>query len=135
MGSELASALRSTALEWRATDRRYTLEADGWRSFQPIQNQEGGDPVIVVVRLHADTAIPDSVSVLELQFVKDDVVWAPPHVSEVRREAGSSTMELVVRNGPGEWAPGDSVDVIARLRDGGATSLVRAPRFVIARVD
>ena len=61
MGSELASALRSTALVWRATDRRYTLEAEGWRSFQPIQKQEGGDPVIVVVRLHADTAIPETI--------------------------------------------------------------------------
>ena len=72
MGSELASALRSTTLEWRAADRRYTLEAEGWRSFQPIQKQDGGDPLIVVVRLNADSPIPDAVSIIEIQLVKDE---------------------------------------------------------------
>lgn len=135
MGSELASLLRSTPLEWRASDRRYTLEAEGWRSFQPILNQEEGDPLIVVVRLNADASIPDSVSVVELQLVKGETVWSPTEAPEVRAEVGTTSVEIVVRNGPREWMPGDSVDLVAKVRDGGATSLVRAPRFVVARVD
>ena len=135
MGSELASLLRTTPLEWRASDRRYTLEAEGWRSFQPMQKQEGGDPLIVVVRLNADAPIPPAVSVVELQLVKGEAVWSPPEAPEVRAEVGSSSMEIVVRSGPRDWVAGDSVDLIAKVQDGGATSLVRAPRFVIARVD
>jgi hypothetical protein len=135
MGSESASTLRNTPLEWRASDRRYTLEAEGWRSFQPIQRQAGGDPLIVVLRLNADAPIPDEVSVVEVQLVKDETVWSPSASPEVRSTAGSKTVEVVVRNGPGGWVPGDSVDVVAKVKDGGATSLVRAPRFVIARVD
>ena len=135
MGSELATLLRSAPLEWRASDRRYTLEAEGWRSFQPILNQEGGDPLIVVVRLNADAPIPPAVSVVELQLVKGESVWSPTEAPEVRAETGSSSMEIVVRSGPRDWVPGDSVDLIAKVQDGGATSLVRAPRFVIARVD
>jgi hypothetical protein len=135
MGSELASLLRSAPLEWRAKDRRYTLQAEGWRSFQPIMEQKGGDPLIVVVRLNADAPISDSVGVLELQLVKGETVWSPTEPAEIRAEAGARSRELVLRNGPSDWVPGDSVDVIARLYDGGAISLVRAPRFVIARVD
>jgi hypothetical protein len=135
MGSELASMLRSTPLEWRTEDRRYTVEAEGWRSFQPIQKQDEGDGLIVVVRLNADAAIPRDVGVMELQLVKGETVWSPTEPAEVREEPGASSREIVLRKGPRDWVVGDSVDVVAKLHVGGAFPLVRAPRFVIARVD
>ena len=134
MGSDPVS-LRNAPLEWRTAERRYTLEAEGWRSFQPIQRQEGGDPLIVVLRLHADAPIPASASVIGIQLVKGETVWSVDGGYEARPGEEPSTMEYVVRNGPAGWVPGDSVDVVASVHDGGVTSLVRAPRFVIARVD
>lgn len=129
------ASLRTIPLEWQAAQRRYALEAEGWRSFQPIQRSAGGDPLIVVLRLNGDGPIPDAVAVEDVQLVKGEEVWTPTADLEVRPAAGASTMEVVVRDGPRGWAPGDSVDVVARVRDGEATAYVRAPRFIIARVD
>lgn len=128
-------SLRNTPLEWRAAERRYTLDAEGWRSFQPVQRQQGGDPLIVVLRLNADSPIPAGASVGGIQLVKGETVWSSSGGYEARPGEGPNTIEYVVRDAPGGWVLGDSVDVIASVHDGGVTSLVRAPRFVIARVD
>jgi hypothetical protein len=134
MGSDPVN-LRNAPLEWRAAGRRYTLEAEGWRSFQPIQRQEAGDPLIVVLRLHADSPIPATASVIGIQLLRGETVWSVNGGYEARPWEGANTIEYVVRDGPGGWVAGDSVDVIASVHDGGVTSLVRAPSFVIARVD
>lgn len=127
-----ASALRATALVWTAPGNRFTLEAEGWRSFQPIRGGPDGEPLIVVLRLRGDRPIEATVNVTDVQMVRGDSVWTS-QPSEVRPADGGE-MEIVVRNGPA-WAPGDAVDLVARVHDGRASALLRAPRFVIQRVD
>lgn len=129
-----ADAFRAVQLELREGPAVLTLEAEAWRSYQPITTS-AGEPLIVVARLHATALIDSALRVETLHLVHGDETWTGAAVEEQPRTSGAAGLEVVVRNGP-HWATGDSVDVVARVAlPGGRSALVRAPRTLIARVD
>jgi hypothetical protein len=129
-----AEALRAALLTVQAAGNSWTLEAEAWRSFQPIRG-EPGDPAIVVLRLKGQQSVPPQLSATGVWLVRGSEVWAGEAREEQPRGAGATQIEFVARNGP-QWPTGDSVDVVLGIEDGtGGVQLLRAPRIVIARVD
>ena len=111
-----------------------SLEAEAWRSFQPITG-ESGDPLIVVARLHGTAPLGPQVQVDTLYVVRGSEIWVGRSVEEQARAAGGRDLEVVARNGPA-WAAGDSIDVIAEVSTGGGKRVrLRSPRAAIQRVD
>jgi hypothetical protein len=79
-------------------------------------------------------ALPPGLHVDAVSLARGDDVWTGAATEESPRINGATTVEFVTRNGP-DWAPGDSVDLAARIISAaGAAVTLRAPRFVIARV-
>jgi hypothetical protein len=129
-----ANELRTASTTLSAESGTWSLEAEAWRSFQPITTASG-DPMIVVARLRGTVAPPPDFGVRDVYLVRGDSVWSGAATEEHQREPGSTLVEVVVRNAP-RWGPGDSLDVIARVgRASGSSALLRAPRILIARVD
>lgn len=129
-----AAELRAAPTEVRQGDARWTLQAEGWRSFQPIA-AAGGDPLIVVTRLASTMIVGAEVRIQSVTLARGDDVWSGAATEESTRNPGAAIVEFVTRDGP-PWSPGDSVDVVAHIADAtGAPVLLRAPRFAIARVD
>ncbi len=112
-----------------------TLEAEAWRSLQPPSGP-GGNPLLLLLRLNTTAALDAGTVIESVILRRNDDVWAGDAREEHPREAGATQVEFMVRNGP-DWAPGDSVDVVARIRVAAGEGRVelRAPRLVIARVD
>lgn len=131
-----SAALGTAPLHLDTPDGRVTLEAEAWRSFQPITQSRSGDPLIVMARLStAAGALSSAIQIDTVFLLRGSEQWAGRAVEETPRAAGSTQMEVLVRNGP-NWAPGDSIDLVARVTlAGGKSALVRAPRVEIARVD
>lgn len=129
-----AETLRNAPLMARAAGASWTLEAEAWRSFQPIRG-EPGDPAIVVLRLKGQQSVPAGLAARGAWLVRGSDVWAGEAREEQPRVPGATQVEFVARNGP-RWNTGDSVDVVLGIVDGtGAVQLLRASRIVIARVD
>jgi hypothetical protein len=126
--------LRAVSTSVDAEGGSWTLEAEAWRSFQPITTPSG-EPMIVVVRLRGTVPLPREFGVQSVLLLRGDSVWSGPAGEEHPRDPGAMLAEVVVRDAP-RWGPGDSLDVVARVgRTRGPLALVRAPRIVIARVD
>ena len=128
--------LRGAAPSAVVGDASLRVEAIAWRSFQPIVGEKG-DPMIAIVRLVAapGATVAADVKASAAYFIRgSEVVPATPR-EEQPREASPSVVEAMVRNGP-RWTPGDSIDVVVAVRSGdGSTTLIRAPRTVLSRVD
>lgn len=128
--------LRSAAPSATIGDAQLRVEAVAWRSFQPIAG-ERGDPMLALVKLiaAAGATIASDLRLDAVYFIRGDEVVAAVASEEHPREGTPNVVETMVRNGP-RWTPGDSIDVIASVRHGGAaTILLRAPRIVLTRVD
>jgi len=111
------------------------LEVEAWRSFQPTMDRLP-NRLIAVLRLKATTGAVPPLAAL-------DAVWLQHGSETVRgiareeqpRDPGASNVEFVLRDGP-MWSPGDSIDVVASVSEGGrGATLLRAPRVAILRVD
>jgi hypothetical protein len=128
-----ADALRAAPMELQQHDATWTLEAEGWRSFQPITTARG-DPLIVVTRVMSSAPLNAGVRIESVALARGAEVWSGPATEEVPRAPAATVVEAVTRNGP-PWAAGDSVDLVARIADGsGAIVMLRARTFAIARV-
>jgi hypothetical protein len=128
-----AAALRRVPTEVRQDDGRWTLEAEGWRSFQPI-TMPSGDPLIIIARVASTAALGAAVRIESLTLARGDEVWTGEATEEMPRAAGAAVAEFVARSGP-PWSAGDTVDAVATITDGsGARVLLRARPFAIARV-
>ena len=133
-GGPSADLLRNVAEQLALGASQLSLEAEAWRSFQPITG-ESGDPLIVVARLHGSAPLDPQLRIETLHVVRANDVWTGPGVEEQPRASGGASLEVVARKGPA-WATGDSIDVIAELRTGdGRKVRLRAPRIAILRVD
>lgn len=111
------------------------LEAVAWRSYQPITG-DAGDPLIAIVRLRAQDggAIAKETTMDVAYLVRGTEIVGLRSREEQPRGASPDVVEWMVRDGP-HWTPGDSIDVIAAVRNGDAAPvLVRAPRIVLSRV-
>ena len=129
-----AAALRAVSTKVSANNVDFTLQAEAWRSFQPITTPDG-DPLIVVLRLTSSAPIDSTLQIDTVWIARGSEVWAGQPREEQRRSAGATVMEVVVRQGP-NWSPGDSIDVVAQLRVLNARPVaLRAPQTHVARVD
>jgi hypothetical protein len=108
--------------------REYTLSVNAWRDFQPVAPPDG-QPLIVVVRAAAadGTPMPASISVDRVWVLNGKEQWSAKPDSR-------SSSEAAIRGGP-KWGPGIKVDVVARLKQGKKTFLVRAAGVDIKRTD
>jgi hypothetical protein len=116
--------------------REYTLTANAWRDFQPVAPPDG-QPLIVVVKVAAaDTQpMPGDLAIDRVWVVNGKSRWAvEPEPASLRGVTTPTHLETAVRGGP-KWGPGIKVDVVARLRQGKKTFLVRAAGVEIKRTD
>ncbi len=106
----------------------YTLIANAWRDFQPVAPPDG-QPLIVMVNASAvdASALPADLSLDQVWVLNGKDKWSA-------KPGSSSPSEAVVRGGP-KWGPGIKVDVVARLKRGKQTRLVRAAGVEIKRTD
>jgi hypothetical protein len=114
--------------------REYTMTANAWRDFQPVAPPDG-QPLIVVVRVAAADGmlVPADISVDRVWVLDGKKQWsAAPEPAP--REPGATRIETAVRGGP-KWGPGIKVDVVAWLKQGKKTWLVRAAGVDIKRTD
>jgi len=110
--------------------RKYTLTANAWRDFQPIAPPDG-QPLVVVARvvrplLQAEPNL-DAASIDRIWVLSGKKQWSA-------KPENPSMFEAAVRGGP-KWGPGIKVDVVARLKQGKQTWLVRAAGVEIKRTD
>jgi hypothetical protein len=81
------------------------------------------------------TNLPKGIEVESVWVVNGELLWSPPLKKLWRSDGSSSTMEVVLRNGP-KWGPGIKVDVVIRVRDGkGRLHLIKASGQNINRTD
>lgn len=131
-----ADELRATSPVLRSGSAVYTLEVEAWRSVQPIVGS-AGDPLIAILRLSADgeDGVPGALGIEQVYLVHGAEVVQAEAREEEPRASRARTVEFVLRDGP-RWPVGDAIDVVVTLSGLRAgTSLLRAPRVAIARVD
>jgi hypothetical protein len=107
----------------------YTLTANLRRDFQPVA-PTNGQPLVVVVKVTtADQAsVPADLAIDHVWVLNGKEQWS------AAPESGATRLETSVRGGP-KWSPGIKVDVVARLKQGKKTWLVRAAGVDIKRTD
>jgi len=116
--------------------REYTLSASAWRDFQPIAPPDG-QPLIVVVKVSPTDAqpLPGGLAIDRVWVVHGKDRWSvKPEPASLRGVTTPTDLETAVRGGP-KWGPGIKVDVVARLRQGKKTYLVKATGIEIKRTD
>jgi len=123
--TSIASAPERVAID----GREYTLNASAWRDFQPVAPRDG-QPLVVVVKLTSAEPIPTPAD------LAIDHVWVLNGKEQwsAKPATGTAPSETAVRGGP-KWGPGIKVDVVARLKQGTKTWLVRAAGVDIKRTD
>lgn len=136
---QTAESLLASPTTLPAGGAELSLDVEAWRSFQPTVGSTPGDPLIAVIRVRATGGgIPGALTLAGVWLVRGGEVVRGEAREEQPRAAGAREVEYVLRDGPA-WAPGDSIDVVARLTGvpgtGGPSALLRAPRVPIARVD
>ena len=109
--------------------REYTLTANAWRDFQPVA-PPNGQPLVVVVKVSPTDMmpLPNDIAIDQVWVLNGKDQWS------AKPEPGATGLETAVRNGP-KWGPGIKVDVVARLKQGKKTWLVRAAGVDIKRTD
>ena len=108
--------------------REFSLSVSAWRDFQPVA-PPNGQPLIVMIKVSAADAssLPTDLLLDQVWVLNGKEQWS------VKPES-SSPSEAAIRGGP-KWGPGIKVDVVARLRQGKQTFLVRAAGVDIKRTD
>ncbi len=110
------------------------LEVEAWRSHQPVAG-EAGDPLIAVLRLKGDRAIPTEMKIGPVRMTHAGDVWTTVAREEQPREPGATTVEYMVREGP-RWPTGDSIEVQVQVGVGGtAPTTILGVRTDLARVN
>ncbi len=126
--SETAS-IASAPEQVRIDGREFTLAASAWRDFQPIA-PPNGQPLIVVVEVTPSDMMPSptDIAVDRVWVLNGKKQWS------AKPEQSTTQLETAVRGGP-KWGPGIEVDVVAELKRGEQTWLVRAAGVYIKRTD
>jgi hypothetical protein len=109
--------------------REYTLTANAWRDFQPVA-PPNGQPLVVVVKVSPSDMmpLPSDIAIDHVWVLNGKEQWSAAPAP------GATGLETAVRNGP-KWGPGIKVEVVARLKRGEQTWLVRAAGVDIKRTD
>ena len=135
-----AQPLRNAPMQVKVDGKMLSLSAEAWRDLMPIivpdgaTPPRGGRPLIADLTLKTTDgqALP-KVKALAVTLFSAGRKWSGAP-GEVRRTAGASSMEVLVRNGP-KWAVGAKVDAVLTLRTPrGFTRSVRAPQTTIQAV-
>jgi hypothetical protein len=114
--------------------REYTLTANAWRDFQPVAPPQGQPLIVVVKVLPVDKmTVPDDLAIDHLWVLNGKEQWSMKP-EPAAQEPAATSIEAAVRGGP-KWGPGIKVDVVARLKQGRKTFLVRAAGVDIRRTD
>ncbi|MCC6930065.1 MAG: hypothetical protein IT359_13865 [Gemmatimonadaceae bacterium] len=135
--------LLAAPMQLAVGDDSLSLEVEAWRSFQPLLDSASAR-LIAVLRVSTrakdssnagSRGVPGALGVDAVWLVRGSEVVRGEAREEQPREAGVSTVEFVLRDGP-TWAVGDSIDVVVTVSGvSDAPRLLRAPRVAIARVD
>jgi hypothetical protein len=128
LDSNLTNAPTSTVL----AGHTLTLRASLWRDFQPITPPDG-KPLVAVLQVNTDngSAVPSTIRAELVSVIYGTQVWSSVPQEERARVETAPLYEVVARDGP-KWAPGVTVDVVVRLRDGnGPASLLRATNQLV----
>ena len=109
--------------------REYTLTANAWRDFQPVA-PPNGQPLVVVVKVSPSDMmpLPSDIAIDHVWVLNGKEQWSAAPAP------GATGLETAVINGP-KWGPGIKVEVVARLKRGEQTWLVRAAGVDIKRTD
>ena len=121
--SQLGSAPTRVVLD----GKRLTLAASLGRDFMPISPPDG-KPLTGVLRIKAEDGLPVPTTIVgdSAWVIRQAEIWSTSVIPEPR-ESSAAWYDLRVTDGP-KWNPGDTVDVVVRLRDSaGRTALLRAP--------
>jgi hypothetical protein len=109
--------------------RQLVIETYLGRDFQPISPPDG-KLLIASLKLKTtdNTNLPAGVEVVNVWVINGELIWLPT-AKEIRRgDNQSSTMQIIVRDGP-KWGPGIKVDVVVELKDAkGRSYLLRDPK-------
>jgi hypothetical protein len=108
-----------------------TMAASLSRDFMPISPPDGR-PLGGVLRIRTEDGsnIPTDVTADMVWVLHFSETWGTSVTPAIRRSA-SPVYEVSFADGP-KWAPGDTVDVVVRLRDAaGKVALLRAPQQTI----
>ncbi len=138
-----AETLLAAPAQLVAGDAALSIEVEAWRSFQPLVDS-ASTRLVAVIRVSAAAAdstaagtrgVPGALGIDAVWLVHGTEVVRGEAREEQPREAGASTVEFVLRDGP-TWPAGDSIDVVVSASGvSNAPRLLRAPRIAIARVD
>ena len=127
--SSQAASIASAPERVKIDGREYSVAANAWRDFQPVA-PPNGQPLIVVVKVSPSDMmpLPSDIAIDHIWVLNGKEQWS------AKPEPGATGLETAVRNGP-KWGPGIKVDVVARLKQGKQTWLVRAAGVDIKRTD
>lgn len=134
-GAETAvdpAALRNVPIQVKVAGETLYLESYLWRDYMPVAPPEGR-PLSAVFRIKAvGGTMPRGISADSAWVIFGDQVWATAPRLTHPPEAGE--VEFLARDGP-RWPTDSAVDVVLRVRSGGATMLVRSASQRIRRTD
>jgi hypothetical protein len=124
-----AASVAAAPEQVRIDGREFTLAASAWRDFQPIAPPDG-QPLVVVVKVTPSDMMPSptDIDVDRVWVLNEKKQWS------AKPEQSTTPLETAVRGGP-KWGPGIKADVVARLKRGKQTWLVRAAGVDIKRTD
>ncbi|HTW91300.1 MAG TPA: hypothetical protein VMH22_06280 [bacterium] len=138
----MAAAPESAKVDGRA----YTMTAYVWRDFQPIAPPDGR-PLAVVVKVTTVDGKPilNDLSLDRVWVVNARQQWSAAPVALTNKRSQVPTpfpgelvpptrLDATVHDGP-KWGPSIKVDVVARLKLGKQTWLVRTKGVEVKRTD
>lgn len=116
--------------------RQYTLAASLWRDFMPMAPPDGESLVAILKVSPSDMMpLPVDLAIDHVWVLNGEKQWSVPvGLPSGTGKSQATHLEQSVRGGP-KWGPGIKVDVVARLRQGKQTWLVRAAGVEIKRTD
>ena len=117
--------------------REYTLAASLWRDFMPMAPPDGESLVAILKVSPSDMMpLPADLAIDHVWVLKGNEQWsAQPELAGAHDEPAPATrLEQSVRGGP-KWGPGIKVDVVARLKQGKQTWLLKQVGVTIKRTD
>jgi len=114
--------------------REYTLAASLWRDFMPMAPPDGESLVAILKVSPSDMMpLPADLAIDHVWVLNGEKQWSAS-VDQTTHAPIGSRLEQSVRGGP-KWGPGIKVDVVARLKQGKQTWLVKQAGVTIKRTD
>jgi hypothetical protein len=116
--------------------REYTLAASLWRDFMPMAPPDGESLVAILKVSSSDLMpLPADLAIDQVWVINGEKQWSVRADQPSGADQSQATrLEQSVRGGP-KWGPGIKVDVVARLKQGKQTWLLKQAGVTIKRTD